>query len=139
MGYLQPQDAEELQRMFGALKQPVDLHLYSDEPELAALMGEVARTGGALVRVHPIAEADAPRARALGIDRAPAMALTSPSARGRLLFYGHPLGYEMSALVMAILDLGGTTPDSALVGGDTRRGLEALAEDTFIQVFTTPG
>jgi glutaredoxin-like protein len=74
------------------------------------------------------------RAEEYGIDRVPAIVISSPR-RERIRFYGAPLGYELASLVEAISMT--ASGDSGL-RQNTREWLETLVGPVRLQVFFTP-
>lgn len=139
MSLLPPTDRAQLREHFAGLKDKVTLTLASDDLQLRLLFDEIVETGGdklALVKLD--LDRNPEECAAAGIDRQPAIALASPRAKGRLLFWGLPLGYEMATLVAAIGDLGGLD-EGAPVTDTTQRVLDALDQDVHIHVFSTPG
>ena len=86
------------------------------------------------------------KAKAYGIDRVPAIALTYADLRdaaspdraprdSRIRFLGTPAGYEFMALVQAVL-LAGGRPSS--LAEESRQRLAAVDKPVVMQVFTTP-
>jgi alkyl hydroperoxide reductase subunit AhpF len=136
MALLHEDDVKELGEIFSKLERPVTLHVVTDEAELSTLIDEVAATSGGKIVVETLdAEKDSARVAALGILRHPAIALTAEGAKGKLIHYGLPIGYEMATLVAVITDLGTTPPP---LSPATTQVLDALAQDVHIQVFSTP-
>jgi len=136
MGFLGDEDVEQLTEIFAKLEREVKIALVAEEKELGELMREVAGTSGGKIVLTEVG-ADEGKA-SHGIERSPGMALSSDGAKGKLYFYGHPLGYEMATLVAVMLDLGGATDDVELSEG-TRDRLSAVQGGVHIQVFSTPG
>lgn len=87
--------------------------------------------------VNLILEGD--KAKAYGIDRAPALAITyeehGNAIDTRIRFLGTPAGYEFISLVQAVLLAGGRAPQ--LSEGSLKR-LAAVDQPVTMQVFTTP-
>jgi alkyl hydroperoxide reductase subunit AhpF len=69
-----------------------------------------------------------------GIARIPAIVLEG-AAKGRVRYFGVPAGYEFSALVEDIVDVGRGEPG---LSAATLASLATLTEDVHIQVFSTP-
>jgi glutaredoxin-like protein len=65
----------------------------------------------------------------------PAIVFSSPTAKGKLRYYGLPAGYEMSTLIAALTDLGS---GESMVPSDIADELGKLTRDVHIQVFVTP-
>jgi alkyl hydroperoxide reductase subunit AhpF len=141
MAFFSADDTKELSEIFGGLTRDVQIALVTDEAELIALIDELAAAAPAgRIAVEKIGESGDPdRLRALGVARTPAMALSSAGASGKLLFYGHPVGYEMATFVAALLDLGAAPGAAPPLAAETQAVLGALAKDVHIQVFSTPG
>jgi alkyl hydroperoxide reductase subunit AhpF len=78
-------------------------------------------------------------AKAYGIERAPAIALTYEEngvvADTRIRFLGAPAGYEFISLVQAVLLAGGREPQ---LTAESRTRLAAVDRPVTMQVFTTP-
>lgn len=135
--------AAELRSAFSALVHPVRLAVFSagrpdaggDEDEVRQLVGELALLDPKLtVEVHG-ADLEADRARELGIERQPAIAVLGEGADHGVRFYGLPGGYEFATLVEAVLDV--SRGDSGLAA-ETRQALAGLERDVRIRVFSTP-
>lgn len=108
--------------------------------ELPALTDKIS-----IDEVNFVLEPD--KAKAYGIDRVPAIALTyadpedaaSPDRAlrdSRIRFLGTPAGYEFMALIQAVL-LAGGRPSS--LAEESRQRLAAVDKPVVMQVFTTPG
>jgi alkyl hydroperoxide reductase subunit AhpF len=136
MGFLGDEDVEQLKEIFGRLEREVKISLVTEEKELGELLGEMAATSEGKLVVSVVGAEEGKEK--YGIDKVPGMALQGEGVKGRLYFYGHPVGYEMATLIAAILDLGGATQDVALAEA-TQKRLAAVGTDVHIQVFSTPG
>lgn len=81
---------------------------------------------------------DAERAAALGIDRAPGLALFAGAERRdtRIRFLGAPEGWDFLALIDAIQVVSGISAQA--LSQDTVAQLAALAEPLTVRVFVTP-
>jgi len=77
---------------------------------------------------------DKDRAAALGVDRVPAVIVSSESS-DRIRFYGAPLGYELVSLVDAIRMTASSQSD---LSDETQAVLGRLAGPVSLQVFFTP-
>jgi alkyl hydroperoxide reductase subunit AhpF len=128
MAYIGPEDTAELKSLFAGLTRPVTLHLATEDLELRLLVDELAATSEQV-------SVDKLEQPAFGLTATPGIALTSESARGHLLFYGLPVGYEMATIVSTIVDLGSS---ESLVAPATQQALDQLPQDVHIQVFSTP-
>jgi alkyl hydroperoxide reductase subunit AhpF len=135
-----PTDAQALAAAMAALPNPVKLAFFTQsigcEMCLPAkqVLTELAALGDKLTVEELNVVLDKERASALGVDRAPSIALETDRDTG-IRFVGAPLGYEVSSLVEAIRmasqgDSGLTAESRALVARVTR--------PIRIQVFTTP-
>ena len=78
---------------------------------------------------------DTEAARALGIDRIPAV-LVGPAGNDNVRYFGMPSGYEMQVLLDTITAAGANRSRLQL---ETRRSLKRLTEDVHVRVFVTPG
>ena len=87
--------------------------------------------------VNLILEGDT--AKAYGIDRAPAIAVTyednGVAVDTRIRFLGAPAGYEFISLIQAVLLAGGRPPQLSM---ESRARLAAVDRPVTMQVFTTP-
>ena len=70
----------------------------------------------------------------LGIDKLPALVLTSDTAKG-VRYYGIPGGFEFSSLVEDLVDVSRNSTDLSQEAKDVIRGID---RDVHIQVFVTP-
>jgi alkyl hydroperoxide reductase subunit AhpF len=77
---------------------------------------------------------DEAAATAADIPRIPAIVLEG-AAKGRVRYFGIPAGYEFSALVEDIVDVGRGAPGLTAA---TLSSLATLTADVHIQVFSTP-
>ncbi len=141
MALLDDAVAAELRQAFQALSRPVRLVVFpggETEPELgevAALVEELAALDPRLTAERRDLVADETRARELGVERAPAIAVLGAEKDHGIRFYGLPGGYEFGALVAAVLDV--SRGDSGL-SPSTRQGLARLEADVHLRVFSTP-
>ncbi len=141
MAILTPQNEQEIRNVFGQLKDPVKLIVFSQSlaaADLCArneqLVREVAALSDALgVEVLNLA-IDRARAAAYGVDRVPAIVVEGARDYG-IRFYGVPLGYEFSNLIDAIIVA--STGEPALAEA-TKTALAGLTSDVDIKVFSTP-
>lgn len=133
--------AGELRTAFESLVHPVSLALFSSEPpsgepdELRQLLGELTALDGRLALEAHDGDQGGERARGLGIERTPAIAVLGDAVDHGVRFYGLPGGYEFGALVDAVLDV--SRGDSGL-SPPTREALATLEREVRIQVFSTP-
>lgn len=147
-------DREFLKEAFAGLTQDVTLTVVRKPPSRIILLdqskGPATDDGGELVsavlrelasttprvKVEEIdASREPERATALVGELLPATVLTSPTAKGKLVFYGVPAGHEMAALISTIVELGmvlETVPE------EVGQRIRALPEPVHIKVFVTP-
>ena len=78
---------------------------------------------------------NADEAKALGVDKIPAIVIDGSGESGNIRFYGLPSGIEFSVLLESVIDV--ATKGSTLQL-ETRRHLKRLKQDVHIQVFVTP-
>jgi hypothetical protein len=140
MAHLAREDVEKLEEIFGGLTHEVTLHLATDDLDYRLLMDEVAATGKDKIKLVKLTPgSDDARIAELGVPRNPAIAITSPTTKGRLFFSGYPVGWEMATLVSVVVDAGGASQDPHLVSPAAQAALDALTTDLNLQVFSTPG
>jgi len=94
--------------------------------ELAALSDKLS------VEVYDFV-ADADKARELGVDKVPALALIGEKDHG-VRFYGFPYGYELRTLIDAVIIVSRGATD---LREDTKENLKAIKAPVHIQVFVT--
>ncbi len=95
--------------------------------EIAELSDKVA------VEVYDF-QADAEKAKALGVDKIPAIAVIGAEDYG-VRFYGIPSGYEFTSLLHAIRTVAAGEPELSEEG---KRFLAEVDQPIHIQVFVTP-
>jgi len=111
MAVLKEEDRKKLEEVFGTLREPVTIVMFTQEMECQfcsmtrTLLEEVAALSGKLsLEVHDfVAEADL--AAQYGVDKIPATILRGDEDYG-LRFYGVPSGYEFTTLIQDIIDVG---------------------------------
>ena len=144
MPLITPADQQRLRDAFGAMTRPVRLLFFTQTlgcetclqtrqilDELPLLSDKIA-----IDEVNLILEGD--KARAYGIDRAPAIAVTyedQGSHDTRIRFLGAPAGYEFISLIEAVLLAGGRQPR---LSAESYTRLAAIDKPVTMQVFTTP-
>ncbi len=141
MAILTPQNEQEIRQVFGPLRDPVKLIVFSQSlaaADLCARNEQLVREVAALsdklgVEVLNLA-IDRARAEAYGVDRVPAIVVEGARDYG-IRFYGVPLGYEFSNLIDAIIVA--STGEPALAEA-TKTALAGLTSDVDIKVFSTP-
>ncbi len=143
MGLISAEDREYLQKEFEQMPHPVRLVLFTQEHECQfcretrQIVEELASLSDKVQAEILDFVADGERARELGVDKVPAIAIMrdgEPVDYG-IRYYGIPSGYEFSSLVEDILMVG--RGDSGLQEA-TRKALAELKEPVHIQVFVTP-
>ena len=131
----------ELSEAFAGLVNPVRLVVFSQalaEPvseEVRRLVEELAALDSRLSAESRNFVLDQERAKELGIERIPAIAVLGEEKDYGVRFYGLPTGYEFGSLVESILDV--SRGDSSL-SEETRAALAALDRDVRLRVFSTP-
>jgi glutaredoxin-like protein len=130
----------EVREVLGALPGPVTLTLFTPAAgcptcgDLARLLGELAETHPS-IRLETLEhESNRERAAALGIDEAPAFAVTGDEDRG-VRFVGTPAGFEFAALLSAIRTVSSGRSE---LPADLQRRLAGLGRPVRIRVFVTP-
>lgn len=123
-----------------ALPNPVRLVVFTQEMECALcrenrqLVEEVAALAPDKVRIEVWNYiTDAEKARALAIERVPAIAVLGDRDYG-IRFYGVPAGFEFSAFIAAVELVAGR---DSLLKPETRERLKTLTKPVEINVFAT--
>jgi glutaredoxin-like protein len=138
------QDTKAIREHLAAsLQRPVQLALFISEPNCPycdstrELLEALSVLNDNLsLSVYDL-QADAERAAALGVDKAPGIAVLG-GAEGYdygIRFYGIPSGYEFASLLEAIRMVGSNTVE---LQPATRQFLAELAAPMHLQVFVTP-
>ena len=146
MALISEADRARLREDFAALKRPVRLVFLTQSigcetclqtrqiiDELPALSENIS-----IEEVNFVLEKE--RARQLGIDRVPAIALLGQDEAGadrdsHIRFLGTPSGYEFISLIRAILLVGG---GASMLSDASRLKLAAIDRPIDIRVFSTP-
>lgn len=141
MPLLSPADQQKLRDAFGAMTRPVTLLFFTQTldcetclqtrqivDELPPLTDKIT-----VEEVNLVLEPE--KAKAYGVDRAPAIAIVADGADTRMRFVGAPGGYEFVALVQAVLLAGG---QESMLTDEQRQRLAAVDKPLTMQVFTTP-
>lgn len=144
MSLLQDKDRAAVREAFEGLVQPVHLVLVTSEEsgeysEVAReLLDEVAALHDQISLEVLDIEADAERAAALGVDKAPTVAFFAGAERvdHGVRFAGLPSGYEFATLIETIRMMGGAADTSLMPA--TTAFLEGLNAPLRLQVFVTP-
>jgi len=141
MAILSAQNVSQIRELFGELRDPVKLVVFSQSLAAAdlcaqneALVREVAEVSDAItVEVLNLA-IDRDRAEAYGVTEVPAIVVEGARDYG-LRFYGVPTGYEFSNLIDAIVLASTGEPT---LSDATKTALAGLGDDVEIKVFSTP-
>ncbi|PYN98803.1 MAG: hypothetical protein DMD91_14210 [Candidatus Rokuibacteriota bacterium] len=141
MAILSAQNVSQIRGLFGGLRDPVKLVVFSQSLAAAelcaqneALVREVAEISDTIsVEVLNLA-IDRERAEAYGITEVPAIVVEGSRDYG-LRFYGVPTGYEFSNLIDAIVLASTGEPT---LSDATKTALAGLEGDVDIKVFSTP-
>lgn len=136
---LREKDRTFVRTTLGEMKEPVRLVLFTSREnceycDLAeSFLGEIASlVSGVTVEVLSL-EDDSSRARELGVDKAPGIAILGGKDHG-IRYYGLPTGYEFNTFVEAIRQV--ADDDSGLMP-ETTAALASLAKPVTITVFST--
>jgi alkyl hydroperoxide reductase subunit AhpF len=141
MPLLSDEVTAELREAFAGLVNPVRLVVFSQalaEPaseEVRRLVEELAALDERLVAEPRNFVLDQERARELGVERIPAIAVLAEARDHGVRFYGLPAGYEFGSLIEAVLDV---SRGASLLSEETRTALAALDRDVTLRVFSTP-
>lgn len=141
MALLTDEATGELREAFAGLVNPVRLVVFSQalaEPvseEVRRLVEELTALDGRLSAESRNLVLDQERARELGVERIPAIAVLGETEDYGVRLYGLPTGYEFGSLVESILDV---SRGSSGLSDETRAGLAALDRDVRVRVFSTP-
>jgi alkyl hydroperoxide reductase subunit AhpF len=141
MALLTDEVTGELREAFAGLVDPVRLVVFSQalaEPvseEVRRLVEELTALDGRLSTESRNLVLDQERAKELGVERVPAIAVLGETEDYGVRLYGLPTGYEFGSLVESILDV---SRGSSGLSDETRAGLAALDRDVRVRVFSTP-
>jgi glutaredoxin-like protein len=80
---------------------------------------------------------DDPRARALGVMRAPAVAIVGDGVRGRMIQYGTPAGYEFKSFLAGII--AASRAAASTLDAESQEIIDDLPSSLHLQIFTSPG
>jgi alkyl hydroperoxide reductase subunit AhpF len=153
MALISPSDQQSLRQAFAEMTRSVRLLFFTQAlgcetclqtrqilDELPPLSDRIT-----IEEVNLILEAD--KAKAYGVDRAPAVAIAyqegsqgpasveSPWQDSRIRFLGAPAGYEFISLVQGVLLAGGR---SSSLSEKSHQRVTAVNQPVTLQVFTTP-
>jgi alkyl hydroperoxide reductase subunit AhpF len=149
MAFLSSDDQKEIKKMFEQLDGDVNLiyftqresPLYIPGQECATckdtrlLLEEVTGLSDKLhLEVHDFV-ADSEIVRTHGIDRIPALVMSSEAVKGKVRYFGMPSGYEFSVLLGTLVDV---SQGKTSLKEQTMEALDAIESDVHIQVFVTP-
>jgi glutaredoxin-like protein len=133
--------AEKARELLGTLVKPVRLVVFTQEYECTycqqnvELVRDIAGLSDAISHeVHQFEKEEGP-VKKLGIDKIPAIAVTSDGEDLGIRFFGIPSGYEFVSLLDAIRTV--STGNHEL-SDDTIAKVRALERPVHIQVFVTP-
>jgi len=144
MSLLKERDRQHLIKEFAALREPVNLLLFTQEMECQycrdtrQIAEEVASLSDKIsLKIYDFV-ADQPAVDQYGIDKIPALVVMrggeAPKDYG-IRYYGIPAGYEFSTLITDIMMV--SRGDSGLAA-ETKAYLAALTQPLHLQVFVTP-
>ena len=146
MPLLSSGDQETLRTALGEMTRPVRLLFFSQTldcdtcPAARQILDELPALSDKVAVEEVNLILDAEKAKAYGVDRAPAVAiLYDGDGEGpkdsRIRFVGAPSGYEFMSLVHAVLLAGGRPGQ---LSDESRRRLSLLTQPVTMRVFTTP-
>jgi len=145
MPLISSSDQERLRESFAEMTRPVRLLFFTQTLDCETclqtrqILDELPPLSDwiTIEEVNLILEGDT--AKAYGIDRAPAIAITYQDNESifdtRIRFLGAPAGYEFISLIQAVLLAGGRPPQLSI---ESRARLAAVDKPVTMQVFTTP-
>ncbi len=140
MALIKEKDREKLIGIMKTIKEDVEIVMFTQENECQQcqmtreLLKEVSELSDKVsLEVHDF-EADAERAKELGVDKIPATLIIGDRDYG-IRFYGVPAGYEFNVLIQDILDVGKRSPglDEA-----TMEVLATIQKPVHLQVVISP-
>jgi alkyl hydroperoxide reductase subunit AhpF len=149
MGFLSPQDQQEIRNLFDRLSGDVKLVYFTQREspifipgeecetckDTRLLLEEVTELSDKLsLEVHDFV-ADSEVARQYDVDRIPALVMTGDAVKGRIRYFGMPAGHEFSVLLGSLID---ASTGQTEVADETRQILDEIKTDIHIQVFVTP-
>jgi glutaredoxin-like protein len=147
MPLLKPSLQKQIREALSGMTEPVTLAVFTTDTDQHAcemcadtrqLVEELAcLSDGKITPTVYDLDRDAERARALDVDKAPAVVVlgNGGEADHGIRFFGIPSGYEFASLVAAIVMVSSGVTGLA---ASTRDGLARLAEPLHIRVFVTP-
>lgn len=144
MAIMQTKDQDAVREAFAGLTRPVHLLLFTSAASgeysdvARELLAEVAALSEQISLETADLAADAERASAMGVDKAPTVVFLVGAERADhgLRFAGLPSGYEFASLIEAIRLAGGASAPA--LQPSTEAFLHALNAPMRLQVFVTP-
>jgi len=139
MALLSEKIRQDVRRVLGELPAPVTLTLFTKDdcptcPDLVRLVREMTEVDPRIRQRVLRFETETAEALSLGIEDAPAIAVTGERDYG-IRFYGTPGGFEFASFLDAIRTV---SHGASGLPGDLQRRLGALAKPVRIRVFVTP-
>jgi glutaredoxin-like protein len=140
MGTVKEKDREKLTAIFNKMENDVKIVMFTQERECPhcemtrEMLEEISGLSDKLILdVHDFV-ADADLAKKYGIDKIPAIALVGAKDYG-IRFYGMPAGYEFTALIEDIVDVGKGNPG---LSAEAMTELAKVDRPVHIQVMISP-
>ena len=145
MPLISPADQQRLRDSFDEMTRPVRLVFFTQTlgcetcPQTRQILDELPPLSDRITieEVNLILEGE--RAKAYGVDRAPAIAVLYEEhgavVDSRIRFLGTPAGYEFISLVQAVLIAGGRPSQ---LSEESLKRIAAVNRPVTMQVFTTP-
>lgn len=149
MALLSDNDRNEVTKLFEQLQGPVKLTYFTQRESPRFIPGEACPTckdtrllleevqglsDKLALEIHEFVE-DSELAREHGIERIPALVISSNTVKGKVRYFGMPSGYEFSVLLSSIID---ASQETSGLAEETVEALHAISTDVHIQVFVTP-
>ncbi len=131
----------QLGNILKQMKDPVTVEYFTQEFECPScadtriFLEEMASLSGKVkVGIYDFVK-DAERARSLGVEKIPAIALLDAGSNDtRIRFYGIPAGYEINSFVQSLIECSGAREQ---LPADLHKRILALDRDIHIQVFVS--
>ena len=131
-----------LRQHLSGIDRPVTLLLFTQTiggsesgPVARQVLDEIARLNDHVTVVEKNFVLDVDDRATYGVDKSPAIVILANGADTRMRLFGAPTGYEFVGLVEAILIAGTGIIE---LEDETRALVDAVAEPTSLQVFSTP-
>ena len=145
MSLLTPGDQHKLRDAFAEMPRPVQLLFFTQTldcetcPTARQILDELPPLSDKISIEEVNLVLDTDKAKAYGVDRAPALAIVGvhdgEARDSRIRFLGAPSGYEFISLVQAMLLVGGRPSQ---LSKESLARIEAVDQPITMQVFTTP-